>query len=118
MGHKSMLTDKQAKALKPTDKPVFDGKVTVLLLAPTKSGCKWILRFTSPVTRKRRDAGLGSYPEISISEARDKALAMRKLIDNGAEKTRLTTATVSANLPPLPPRLLRSKRQPAKSTKN
>ncbi|WP_131753735.1 Arm DNA-binding domain-containing protein [Burkholderia vietnamiensis] len=80
-----MLTDKQAKALKPTDKPVFDGKVTGLLLSPTKSGCKWILRFTSPVTRKRRDAGLGTYPEISIAEARDKALAMRKLIDNGED---------------------------------
>ncbi|KWA71713.1 integrase [Burkholderia ubonensis] len=85
MGQKSMLTDKQAKALKPTDKPVFDGKVTGLLLTPTKSGCKWILRFTSPVTRKRRDAGLGTYPEISIAEARDRALAMRKLIDNGED---------------------------------
>jgi len=41
MGQKPMLTDKQAKALKPSDKPVFDGKVTGLLLTPTKSGCKW-----------------------------------------------------------------------------
>lgn len=61
MGRKPMLTDKQAKALKPTDKPVFDGKVTGLLLTPTKSGCKWTPRFTSPVTSKRRDAGLGSH---------------------------------------------------------
>jgi integrase len=41
------------------------------------------LRFTSPVTGKRRDAGLGIYPETSIAEARDKALAMRKVIDCG-----------------------------------
>jgi integrase len=80
-----MLTDKQARALKPDDKPVFDGKVTGLLLAPTKSGSKWTLRFTSPVTGKRRDAGLGTYPETSIAEAREKALAMRKLIDNGED---------------------------------
>ncbi|WP_104655048.1 tyrosine-type recombinase/integrase [Ralstonia insidiosa] len=80
-----MLTDKQAKALRPKDKPVFDGKVTGLLLTPTKSGCKWTLRFTSPVTGTRRDAGLGTYPETSIAEARDKALAMRKLIDNGED---------------------------------
>ncbi|MCT7325049.1 tyrosine-type recombinase/integrase [Ralstonia mojiangensis] len=80
-----MLTDKQARALKPDDKPVFDGKVTGLLLTPTKSGCKWTLRFTSPATGKRRDAGLGTYPETSIAEARDKALAMRKLIDNGED---------------------------------
>ncbi|WP_423380308.1 tyrosine-type recombinase/integrase [Burkholderia sp. LMG 32019] len=85
MGQKPMLTDKQAKALKPTDKPVFDGKVTGLLLTPTKSGCKWTLRFTSPVTGKRRDAGLGTYPEISIAEAREKALTMRKLIDSGED---------------------------------
>lgn len=78
-----MLTDKQARALKPTDKPIFDGKVTGLFLSPTTKGSKWTLRFTSPVTGKRRDAGLGTYPETSIAEARDKALAMRKLIDNG-----------------------------------
>ncbi|WP_233622214.1 tyrosine-type recombinase/integrase [Burkholderia multivorans] len=77
--------DRRKQALKPTDKPVFDGKVTGLLLAPTKSGCRWILRFTSPVTRKRRDAELGTYPEISLSEAQDKALTMRKLIDNGED---------------------------------
>ncbi|WP_231401679.1 MULTISPECIES: tyrosine-type recombinase/integrase [Cupriavidus] len=80
-----MLTDKQARALKPNDKPVFDGKVTGLLLTPAKSGCKWTLRFTSPTTGKRRDAGLGTYPETSIAEAREKALAMRKLIDNGED---------------------------------
>ncbi|RBB41299.1 integrase [Burkholderia reimsis] len=80
-----MLTDKQAKALKPSDKPVFDGKVTGLLLTPSKSGSKWTLRFTSPVTGKRRDAGLGTYPETSIAEAREKALAMRKLIESGED---------------------------------
>ncbi|WP_175823612.1 MULTISPECIES: DUF4102 domain-containing protein [unclassified Burkholderia] len=47
-----MLTDKQAKALKPIDKPVFDGKVTGLLLTPTMSGSKWTLRITRPVTGK------------------------------------------------------------------
>jgi integrase len=85
MGQKSMLTDKQAKSLKSDDKPVFDGKVTGLLLTPSKSGCKWTLRFTSPLTGKRRDAGLGTYPETTIAEARDKALAMRKLIDVGQD---------------------------------
>lgn len=80
-----MLTDKQARALSSGDKPVFDGKVTGLLLTPTKSGCKWTLRFTSPITGKRRDAGLGTYPETSIAEAREKALTMRRLIDNGED---------------------------------
>jgi hypothetical protein len=49
------------------------------MLTPGKVGSKWTLRFTSPVTGKRRDAGLGTYPETSIADAREKALAMRKI---------------------------------------
>ncbi|CAJ6412077.1 phage integrase [Burkholderia pseudomallei] len=79
------LTDRQARALQPGDKPVFDGKVTGLLLTPTKNGCKWTLRFTSPVSGKRRDAGLGTYPQTTIAEARDKAQTMRKLIESGID---------------------------------
>ncbi len=79
------LTDRQVKALKPEDKPIFDGKVTGLLVSPNQTGCKWIFRFTSPVSRKRRDAGLGTYPETSIAEAREKALAMRKQVEAGID---------------------------------
>lgn len=79
------LTDRQARALKPYDTPVFDGKVTGLMLTPTKNGARWTLRYVSPTTRKRRDAGLGTFPEVSIPEARDKALAMRKIIDAGGD---------------------------------
>jgi hypothetical protein len=53
------------------------------MLTPGKAGSKWTLRFTSPVTGKRRDAGLGTYPETSIADAREKALAMRKILDGG-----------------------------------
>jgi hypothetical protein len=74
------LTDRQANALRPSDKPVFDGKITGLMLTPAKTGSKWILRFTSPVTGKRRNAGLGIYPETSIADARETAQAMRKVI--------------------------------------
>lgn len=43
------------------------------------------MRFTSPVTGKRRDAGLGVFPEISILDARNKALAMRTQLDAGKD---------------------------------
>ncbi|MBB5409457.1 integrase [Paraburkholderia sp. HC6.4b] len=79
------LTDRQATALRAGDKPVFDGKVTGLMLTPGKTGSKWTLRFTSPVTGKRRDAGLGVYPEVTIADAREKALAMRRQIDAGKD---------------------------------
>jgi Integrase len=59
--------------------------VTGLMLTPGKTGSKWTLRFTSPVTGKRRDAGLGVYPEVPIADAREKALGMRRLIDAGKD---------------------------------
>ncbi|ALL64733.1 hypothetical protein K788_00011780 [Paraburkholderia caribensis MBA4] len=34
------LTDRQARALQRGDKPVFDGKVTALMLIPGKTGSK------------------------------------------------------------------------------
>ncbi|WP_322107408.1 Arm DNA-binding domain-containing protein, partial [Paraburkholderia sp. J41] len=58
-----------------------------MLLTPGKTGSKWTLRFTSPTTGKRRDAGLGVYPEVTIADARDKALAMRRQIDAGKDPT-------------------------------
>ncbi|UVS96351.1 MULTISPECIES: tyrosine-type recombinase/integrase [Burkholderia] len=79
------LTDRQAKALKPTDKRISDGKITGLYLTPTANGAKWALIYTSPVTGKRREAGLGTYPEVGISDARTKATEMRKHIDAGRD---------------------------------
>lgn len=79
------LTEKQARALRLGDKPIYDQTCTGLSLHPTEKGAKWIYRFTSPITGKRRDAGLGAYPSNSIAEARDKAQAMRKLVTNGAD---------------------------------
>ncbi|MGF6605488.1 hypothetical protein OKW45_000388 [Paraburkholderia sp. WSM4175] len=66
------LTDRQARALQPGDKPVFEGKITGLMLTPGKTGSKWTLRFTSPITGKRRDAGLGVYPETSRLPTRER----------------------------------------------
>lgn len=74
-----MLNDAKARKLKPTEKPVSDGTITGLYLVPggsTGSG-KWILRFLSPTTGKRREMGLGSYPTTSIREARTKTFEAR-----------------------------------------
>jgi len=81
------LTDVKARSLKPDDKPVADGNVTGLYLFPSNDvgRGKWILRFKSPVTDKRRDMGLGTYPEVSIREARDNAEEARRLLRNGQD---------------------------------
>ena len=53
----------------------------------------WVLRITvgtrinseGKIAVHRRDMGLGSYPEISLAEARDKARELRKLARNGID---------------------------------
>jgi hypothetical protein len=44
---------------------------------------KWVLRIT--VAGKRREMGLGSYPLISLAEAREKALEARKSVVKGQD---------------------------------
>lgn len=46
---------------------------------------KWVLRYLSPVTQKRRNSGLGIYPEISIAEAGKLAAVMREQLAAGID---------------------------------
>ena len=82
-----MLVETKAKNIKPNDAPISDGTVIGLRLIPSniKGHGKWKLRFTSPVTIKRRDMGLGSYPSVSIVQARDKGTKARILISSGID---------------------------------
>lgn len=76
------LTDTKARQIKPDDTPFPHGGITGLTLHPStsKGHGKWVLRFISPVTKKRRNAGLGTYPEISIADVVKQAHAMRQQI--------------------------------------
>jgi hypothetical protein len=57
----AILSDTKARNIKPDDPQLADGGVTGLVLIPsrTKGRGKWVLRFVSPATGKRRNAGLG-----------------------------------------------------------
>lgn len=57
------LTDTKARQIKPDDTPFPHGGITGLTLHPSssKGHGKWVLRFISPVTKKRRNAGLGIF---------------------------------------------------------
>lgn len=81
------ITDTRARNLKPSDPAIPHGNVTGLALHPsqTKGRGKWVLRYVSPVTGKRRNAGLGSYPEVSIAEAGKRATAMRVDLAEGRD---------------------------------
>ncbi|MCD1127723.1 tyrosine-type recombinase/integrase [Jinshanibacter sp. LJY008] len=90
----ALLTDTKARHIKPDDKPVPHGGVTGLALHPsaTKGRGKWVLRYVSPVTQKRRNAGLGSYPEITIAEAARLAQTMREQLAYGDDPLELKKA--------------------------
>ena len=101
-----MLSDAKARKIKPGDKPLSDGFIKGLYLFPaTAHGAgKWILRFKSPETMKRRDMGLGSYPMISLSQARELAFEARKLIETRKDpieerNRRIETERVKLSLP-------------------
>lgn len=68
-------------------KPIGDGTVPGLRLEPgaERGRGKWLLGFVSPVTRRRREMGLGTYPTVGIAEARARALDARKVIAGGSD---------------------------------
>ena len=83
----ALLTELKAKRIAPGDKPIGDGAVRGLRLEPgaVKGQGKWILRFISPATGRRRDMGLGAYPEVGLAEARAKGLTARQAIASGKD---------------------------------
>lgn len=81
----AVITDTKARNIKPGDTPIPHGGITGLTLHPSssKGHGKWVLRFVSPVTGKRRNAGLGTYPSVSIAEVGKRAATMREAISHG-----------------------------------
>ena len=83
----TQITDRKAKNIVAGDKPVADGTIPGLRLEPgtAKGQGKWILRFVSPAISRRRDMGLGTYPEVGIAEARIRGMAARQSISSGKD---------------------------------
>ena len=92
------LTDLKAKNIKPGDRNIPDGTVVGLRLEASiaKGRGKWILRYVSPETNKRRDMGLGVYPAVSITDARKAAIEARELIRNGQDPIKARNADKAA----------------------
>ncbi|RRS03317.1 site-specific integrase [Aquabacterium soli] len=66
----------------------FVGGVAGLALnVTTGGGCSWILRYH--VDKKRREMGLGSFPEITLARAREKAREERDKLDRGHDPIQL-----------------------------
>ncbi|MFY9480101.1 MAG: integrase arm-type DNA-binding domain-containing protein [Aquabacterium sp.] len=62
----------------------FVGGVAGLGLQVTATGARsWVLRIH--VEGKRREMGLGAFPDVTLSQARDKAREQRQLLDRGID---------------------------------
>jgi integrase len=71
------LTDRTVKTAAPGR--YSDGTVKGLMLVVRDNGSRaWVLRYQ--IGGRRRDMGLGPYPEVGLADAREKALDARRLI--------------------------------------
>jgi integrase len=77
------VTVKEIEALAkvPGRHSIGDG---LILIVGTKRGRSWTCRIRVP-TGERRDMGLGSYPEVSLAEARQRAADLRKMVRDGLD---------------------------------
>jgi len=81
-----MLTELKIKRMSATDGLVSDGGVQGLYFKASSPGKgKWVFRFVSPESRKRRDMGIGTYPDISLARARETARLHRDALAHGRD---------------------------------
>jgi integrase len=74
----------------------FVGGVSGLALQVSPAGARsWLLRIH--VNGKRREMGLGAFPDVTLSQARDKARAQRELLDRGIDPVEHRQAERRAN---------------------
>lgn len=84
------LNDTQLKTVKTdTEIRLNDGNNLSLFVRASKDKSKlsktWQFLFTSPVTKKRTRKNIGSYPALSLAEARGKALYFHSLLEKGLD---------------------------------
>ncbi|OOF51018.1 integrase [Rodentibacter genomosp. 1] len=80
------LTNTEIDKSKPKDKDytLSDGLGLYLLIKST--GAKlWRFNYYKPLTKKRALIGLGKYPDVSLSQAREKREELRALLSQGID---------------------------------
>jgi integrase len=76
------LTDRAVKTAAPGRH--MDGTVRGLTLLVWSTGARsWVVRYQ--LDGRRRDMGLGPYPEVSLARAREKAMDARRLVKEGID---------------------------------
>ena len=78
-----------ARFVETNKKPGLSNDGHGLYLKTQKTGAKsWIFRYASPVTHRKRDMGLGTYPVVSLAQARQETLKLRLLLGQGLDPIR------------------------------
>jgi integrase len=80
------LTDTEVKQARPKAKEfsLGDGKGLFLRVKPAGSKL-WVFNYSRPYTKQRANLGLGSYPDLSLSDARKKAQALNTVLAKGID---------------------------------
>ena len=80
------LTNTEVKQAKPKDKIYKLGDGDGLQLRVMPSGNKtWLFDYVKPLSKKRSSLGLGSYPAISLADARRRRDTARELVAKGID---------------------------------
>lgn len=91
------LSDLKIKAAKPTDKDytLTDGD-GLQLRVRTNGSRLWNFNYIHPVTKKRINMGLGTFPELSLAHARKRTVEARELVAQGLDPKEQRDADLQA----------------------
>lgn len=80
------LSDRQLKTIKPKDKDyVLSDGDGLQFRVRINGSTLWNLNYRHPVTKNRINMGLGTYPELSLAQARKKTVEARELLAQGID---------------------------------
>jgi integrase len=80
------LSDVKVKAAKPKEKDYILTDGDGLQMRVRANGSKlWNFNYIHPVTKKRINMGLGTFPELGLAQARKQAIAARELVAQGVD---------------------------------
>ena len=91
------LTELQVKNARATDKPLKLSDGGGLFLLVQSNGAKY-WRLAYRVTGKQKTLALGVYPEVSLSDARERREEARKQLANGADPSAVKKAKKAAGV--------------------
>ena len=78
------LSDVKVKAAKPKEKDYILTDGNGLQMRVRINGSKlWNFNYIQPVTKKRINMGLGTFPEVSLAQARKRTVEARELVAQG-----------------------------------